>query len=81
MVPTHNRKHRCSPVFPLLPIGFFVYAAFFRGTFAPERRASDKPMAIACFRLVTFFPLRPLFSLPRFISCISRFTACPAFGL
>lgn len=52
-----------------------------RGTLAPERRASDSPIAIACLRLVTFLPLRPLFSLPRFISCISRFTACPAFGL
>jgi hypothetical protein len=28
-------------------------------------------MAIACLRLVTFFPLRPRFSLPRFIWCIS----------
>ncbi len=37
-------------------------------------------MAMACFGLVTFFPLRPLRSLPRFISCISVFTCCPAFG-
>ena len=44
------------------------------GTLAPERRASDNPMAIACFRLFTFFPLRPLFSLPRLNSCISRST-------
>ena len=32
-------------------------------------------------RLFTFLPLRPLFSLPRFIACISRFTDWPAFGL
>jgi hypothetical protein len=38
-------------------------------------------MAIACLRLVTFFPLRPDFSLPRFISRISRSTALPALGL
>ena len=38
-------------------------------------------MAIACLRLVTFLPLRPLLSLPRFIACISRFTDLPAFGL
>ena len=50
----------------------------FFGTFAPSRRASDSPMAIACFRLVTFLPLRPLFSLPRFISCISSRTFSPA---
>lgn len=37
-------------------------------------------MAIACLRLVTFFPLRPDFSLPFFIACISRFTSLPADG-
>lgn len=37
-------------------------------------------MAIACFRLFTFFPLRPLFSRPRFISCISSCTFLPAEG-
>ena len=36
-----------------------------RGTFAPFSRASDSPIAIACLRLVTRFPLRPLFSVPR----------------
>ena len=41
------------------------YAAFLGGTFAPDRRASDKPIAIACFRLFTVFPLRPDFNLPR----------------
>ena len=55
-------------------------AAFFFGTLAPERRASDKPMAIACFGFVTFLPLRPLFSLPRLNSCISRSTLFCAFG-
>jgi hypothetical protein len=42
-----------------------------RGTRAPERRASDRPMAIACLRLVTFRPERPLFNVPRFRSCIA----------
>jgi hypothetical protein len=41
---------------------------FFFGTFAPERRASDRPMAIACLRLVTFFLDLPLLSVPRFLS-------------
>src|SRR2546427_1958185 len=27
-----------------------------RGTFAPALRASERPIAIACLRLVTFFP-------------------------
>jgi hypothetical protein len=57
------------------------HAAFFLGTLAPERRASDRPMAIACFGLVTFFPLLPLLSLPRLNSCISRSTLFCALGL
>lgn len=36
------------------------------GTFWPFSLASDKPMAIACLRLVTFLPLRPLRSFPFF---------------
>jgi hypothetical protein len=52
---------------------------FLRGTLAPARRASDKPMAIACLRLFTFFPERPLRSVPRFRSCIARFTFCRDF--
>src|SRR5215472_9028565 len=51
------------------------------GTFAPFFRASESPIAIACFRLVTFLPLRPLFSVPFFISLISRSTLLPALGL
>src|ERR1700751_2717476 len=37
-------------------------------------------MAMACFRLVTFFPLRPDFSFPFFISRISVSTFFPADG-
>ena len=37
-------------------------------------------MAMACFGFVTFLPLRPDFSFPRFISCISRSTFLPAEG-
>src|SRR6201986_3350408 len=54
---------------------------FFAGTFLPSLRASDNPIAIACFLLVTFLPLRPLFSLPCFIAFISRSTSLPADGL
>jgi hypothetical protein len=39
------------------------------GTLPPSRLASDRPMAMACLRLVTFLP-EPLRSFPRFISCI-----------
>src|SRR3990167_5844261 len=44
------------------------------GTLAPFFLASERPMAMACLRLFTFFPLRPLFSSPRFILCIASFT-------
>lgn len=54
---------------------------FLRGTFAPERRACDKPIAIACLRFLTFLPERPLFSFPRFRSCIAFFTFSDAFLL
>jgi hypothetical protein len=40
------------------------------GTLAPARRASDKPIAIACLRLVTFLPDRPLRRVPRLRSRI-----------
>ena len=42
---------------------------FFDGTFAPFRLASERPMAMACFRLLTFFPL-PLRSVPFFRLCM-----------
>jgi hypothetical protein len=48
------------------------------GTFAPSRRAWDKPMATACLRLVTFLPERPERSFPRFISCMFFSTFCDA---
>ena len=43
---------------------YFITCSGSGGTFSPFLRASDRPMAIACFGLVTFLPLRPLFSLP-----------------
>jgi hypothetical protein len=52
---------------------------FFDGTLPPSRRASESPMAMACLRLVTFLPERPLFSFPRFISCMFSSTLSDAF--
>jgi hypothetical protein len=43
----------------------------FLGAFEPSSRASERPIAIACLRLVTFLPLRPLFSVPCLRSCIA----------
>ncbi len=51
----------------------------FLGTLAPAARASDRPIAMACFRLVTFLPERPLLSVPCLRSCIARSTFCDAF--
>jgi hypothetical protein len=51
----------------------------FFGTLAPASRASDKPMAIACFLLVTFLPDLPLFSVPCLRSCIAFSTLSWAF--
>src|SRR5687768_10011053 len=50
-----------------------------RGTFAPARRACDRPMAIACFLLFTFLPERPLRSVPRLRSCMACLTLRAAF--
>ena len=50
----------------------------FFGTLPPASRASDKPMAIACFLLVTFLP-DPLFSVPCLRSCIAFSTFSCAF--
>jgi hypothetical protein len=51
-----------------------VFEELLEGTRAPELRASDKPIAIACFGFVTFFPDRPERSFLRFISCMARST-------
>jgi hypothetical protein len=48
-------------------------ADFFFGTFAPFSRASLKPIAIACFRLLTLPPV-PLFNVPFFLRCIADST-------
>jgi hypothetical protein len=56
----------------------FFFPPFFFGTLAPFFLASESPMAIACFRLVTFLPLLPDFSVPFFflrIALSTRFDA------
>jgi hypothetical protein len=52
----------------------FFRAVFFFGIRAPDFRASERPIAIACLRLLTTLPDRPLRNSPRFISCIARLT-------
>jgi len=57
---------------------FFFFAAFF-GTLLPSARASERPIAIACLRLVTFLPERPLFNVPALRFFIARPTLADAF--
>ena len=62
----------CCLVLFLADVLFFFGA----GTFPPARRASESPIAIACLRLVTFLPERPLFSVP----ALRSFIAFPTFS-
>jgi hypothetical protein len=57
---------------------FRFFDAFF-GTFLPLALASDSPIAIACLRLVTFLPERPLFNVPALRFFITRSTSVDAF--
>src|ERR1035437_2384975 len=50
------------------------------GTLPPPLRASERPIAIACSRLLTGLPDFPDLSLPSFISCIALLTFVAAFG-
>jgi hypothetical protein len=52
---------------------------FFFGTLAPALRASDNPIAIACSRLLTLRPERPLRSVPLLRFFIARPTLADAF--
>jgi len=47
---------------------------FFADTFFPSFRASERPIAIACFRLLTVLPDLPLFNVPFFRLCNARAT-------
>jgi hypothetical protein len=57
-------------------LALFFLALFFlgAGTLAPFFLASDKPIAIACLRLLTFLPLLPLRKVPFFFLCIALST-------
>jgi hypothetical protein len=55
----------------------FFFDAFF-GTFLPSALASDSPIAMACLRLVTLRPERPLFKVPASRFFITRSTSADA---
>src|SRR3954469_2833276 len=79
--PAEVSKKRGISRYFLRPPVFRLRAPPFRlrGTLPPALRASLRPMAMACFRLVTFLPDRPDFSVPRLRSCIARLTLLCAF--
>jgi hypothetical protein len=57
----------------------YRFAAFrLFGTFAPAARASESPIAIACLRLLTLRPERPLFKVPALRFFIARPTLAEA---
>src|ERR1700730_17074685 len=71
-VPNANRFAMCCYA------DFRFFDAFF-GTFLPLARASDSPIAIACLRLVTLRPERPLFKVPALRFFIARSTSAGGF--
>ena len=72
---------RAAVLVPLvLRVALLAALFFFAGTLAPALRASDRPIAIACLRLLTVLPERPLFSVPRLRSCIAFSTLLDAFS-
>jgi hypothetical protein len=65
--------------FRFLPVAERFLDELFFGTFPPSRRACERPIAIACFLLVTLLPERPLRSVPRLRSRIAFSTFFDAF--
>src|SRR5436190_9438894 len=72
----HLRDKRCSDAQRFFLRLLFLPLRF--GTFLPFLRASESPIAIACLRLLTFFPLRPLLSVPRLRLRMLRSTSLDA---
>jgi hypothetical protein len=75
-----ERAYRFVFRFDFFAAFFFEAFRFFAfGTFLPLALASDSPIAIACLRLLTFRPERPLFSVPALRFFIARLTSLDAF--
>jgi hypothetical protein len=78
---TKSNQLRCY----FFALRFFDFLAVFRffeaffGTFAPAALASERPIAIACLRLFTLRPDRPLFKVPALRFFIARSTPADAF--
>ena len=66
-------------LFALRFLELFLFFEVFFGTFAPAALASERPIAIACLRLLTLRPERPLFRVPALRFFIARSTLADAF--
>ena len=81
-LPLHRRFRRERSYLrdfrPALPAALPRFAVFF-GTFCPAALASERPIAMACLRLLTVRPERPLFSVPALRFFITRSTVADAF--
>jgi hypothetical protein len=73
-----RRGNRSGYFFDLRFLLLFLFLVFF-GTFCPAALASERPIAIACLRLFTFRPERPLLKVPRLRFPIARPTLADAF--
>jgi hypothetical protein len=75
-----GRSRYCKDAVPDATALIRIQLDLFRGTLARLLRASERPMAIACFRLFTVPPLPPFpdFKVPRFLRRIALLTDLPA---
>jgi hypothetical protein len=74
-----TRSKRRHYLFAFRFLAVFLFFETFFGTFFPSALASDRPMAIACLRLLTLRPDRPLFRVPALRFFIARATLADAF--
>jgi hypothetical protein len=66
-------------LFALRFLELFLFFDVFVGTFFPAALASERPIAMACLRLLTLRPERPLFRVPALRFFIARSTLADAF--
>jgi hypothetical protein len=66
-------------LFALRFFELFLFFERFFGTFLPSALASERPIAIACLRLLTLRPERPLFRVPALRFFIARPSLADAF--
>jgi hypothetical protein len=66
-------------LFDLRFLELFLFFERFFGTFLPSALAPERPIAIACLRLLTLRPDRPLFRVPALRFFIARPTLAEAF--